>query len=121
MGHQYARLWEYCGHFARSFAADDLWREQGHACGEDVVALLQDVESACVCLEGGKKNSIFIGSINIEEKTKGQVNLHSLSGLVHSTYDEETEDNEAPKDKKSKSKTLLTLDLAEKLLNQQSQ
>ena len=93
---QYAWIWEYCGRFARSFADDELWRERGHASGEDVVSLLQDVEAACSHLdldEPGEANldsSLWIGdegaktikSVLVTLRTQGIVSLQSLTPIV---------------------------------------
>jgi hypothetical protein len=43
----YQWIWEFCGHFARSFTIDTCWRDKGHISGDDLVALLQDVETEC--------------------------------------------------------------------------
>eukprot|EP00934_Nitzschia_sp_Nitz4_P006774 Nitzschia sp. Nitz4//scaffold120_size68122//11065//14928//NITZ4_006037-RA/size68122-processed-gene-0.32-mRNA-1//1//CDS//3329534257//6764//frame0 len=84
---QYTWLWEHCGHFARSFASDDLWRERGHAAGDDVLYVLRDVERAFVQTELPFHFSRTPDPLR--SKTKGQVSLNSLSAVV-STNDAST-------------------------------
>lgn len=76
---QYTWLWEHCGHFARSFASDDLWRERGHASGDDVLYVLRDVEAAF----GSAVLPYNFSNLPdpIRAKTKGFVSLQSLSAL----------------------------------------
>jgi len=96
--YQYAWLWEYCGHFARSFASDKLWREKGHTSGEDIVSLLQEVQAACCQLalrntnDDGQDSPLWIGSTSSDKdhaktvlitlKTQGLVSLRSPTPLV---------------------------------------
>ena len=80
---QHTWLWEHCGHFARSFASDELWRDRGHASGDDVIYVLRDVEAAFV--DKKSKNSFLKHDDSPDpllEKTQGLVNLQSVSGVI---------------------------------------
>jgi hypothetical protein len=92
---QYIWLMEHCGHFARSFASDELWRDRGHTSGEDVIQILRDVENAFVDdqkmikgkynREDRAYNSRFWKMVQLDalvEKSKGNVSLQSLSAVV---------------------------------------
>lgn len=94
--YQYAWLWEYCGHFARSFASDELWREKGHTSGEDIVSLLQEVQGAFSRLsskgDAPEDGSLWIGSSQTKKdeaksvlltlKTQGVCSLRSPTPIV---------------------------------------
>ncbi|KAL7480374.1 hypothetical protein ACHAW6_006072 [Cyclotella cf. meneghiniana] len=79
---QYSWLWEYCGHFARSFAADELWRERGHTCGNDLLSLFREVDSACFNIKKNCFGSDWKLTTVIGVNSHGQVSLKSLTGIV---------------------------------------
>jgi len=87
---QYAAVWARCGHFARSFAGDSLWRERGHAMGEDVISLLQEAENACRTEWSDKPQhtSGLPRNDSLTSKTHGRVTLFSLSPLIEPREDE---------------------------------
>jgi hypothetical protein len=88
--YQFTWLWEHCGHFARSFAADGLWRERGHTCGDDVISLLRDVERAVV-VETDRYNpndwfNFALGDAPITDDTGGLVSLNEVGSIVEKNF-----------------------------------
>jgi hypothetical protein len=89
---QYSWMWENCGHFARAFASDDLWRDRGHACGDDVCSVLRDVEAAFAEKRSGSVGddeselfpwySFSTAKDQLYQRTNGMVSLQSLSAIV---------------------------------------
>lgn len=73
---QYGWMWEMCGHFARSFASDEKWRDQGHSSGDDVLGILQDMEA----LFDGRTD--IVGESQTFEK-RFDLSMQELSGIVN--------------------------------------
>jgi tetratricopeptide (TPR) repeat protein len=84
--YQFIWLWEHCGHFARSFAADPLWRERGHACGDDILGVLRDVEQAVTVLSDHYNPNDWFNFVledaPITDATGGLVSLDEVGSIV---------------------------------------
>jgi hypothetical protein len=76
---QYMWLWENCGHFARSFASDELWRDRGHACGDDIISVLRDVEAAFPI---NMTTWSPVRKLPLSQKTQDMASLQSVSAIV---------------------------------------
>jgi hypothetical protein len=79
---QHSWLWEYCGHFSRSFAADELWRERGHTCGNDLLSLFREIDSASTRILRNCLGSDWKTKCVVSADSHGQVSLKSLTGVV---------------------------------------
>jgi hypothetical protein len=84
---QYTWLWEHCGHFSRSFAADAHWRDRGHASGEDVISVLQDVDCAFrdrldLCTLTRSSSHITNPQDSLSRKSDGYITIRQLDGVV---------------------------------------
>lgn len=79
---QYSWLWEYSGHFARSFAADDMWRVRGHILGDDLLSLFREVDSASSSVVKNCFGPNWKPRTSVGAASHGQVSLKSLSGIV---------------------------------------
>jgi len=88
--YQFTWLWEHCGHFARSFAADELWRERGHACGDDIISVLRDVENIVTVdtdlFNPGDWFNFVLSDAPITDDTGGLVSLHEISSIVEKEF-----------------------------------
>ena len=107
--YQYTWLWEHCGHFARSFAADNLWRDRGHACGDDVISLLRDVEAAFVPTTMRKFCYHFVRErTTLSTRSRGMVSLLSVQGVLDASLFPTCDTNPGGNDKPLPSLSMVT-------------
>lgn len=116
--YQYTWLWEHCGHFARSFAGDELWRERGHSCGDDILNVLRDVATALKQIDvsngGAFGRRMAERKVPLTVESRGFVGLHSVSGALDISR-RESLDNE------STERGWVMVELTQSLLNRQKQ
>ena len=102
-------LWEHCGIFARSYAVDSLWRDRGHAGGDDIIALLQDVQNTLTAVDSTLahySSKDVVGSLY-------DFNLNNLTGIIETAN--------VSNDKENAYLSTTTIAAAKQILDRQKQ